>query len=50
MGYAIFVSAGLSYVQRPLRQHTETVAALSSALFRFCALDIVACSKLYLYM
>jgi len=33
-------------MQRPLRQHTETVAALRSALFRFCALDVAACSKL----
>ena len=40
------MSAGLSYVQRPLRQHTKTVAALSSALFRFCAIDVVACSNL----
>ena len=33
-------------MQRHLRQHTETVAALSSALFRLCTLDVVACSNL----
>jgi len=31
--YAIFVSAGVSYVQRHLRQHTETMAACGCALF-----------------